>query len=95
MPPITHGQNDVQTILRGTLYPMLYAPDTITILHLNTNNAFFLSFFFFSFFFQVLFFFSPRAFGSTLHIQARVDTSYGKVRGNVGHDNIAAILESP
>lgn len=27
MPPITHGQNDVQTILRGTLYPMLYAPD--------------------------------------------------------------------
>lgn len=94
MPPITHGQNDVQTILRGTLYPMLYAPDTITILHLNTNNAFF---FFLAFFisFLVLFFFSPRAFGSTLHIQARVDTSYGKVRGNVGHDNTAAILESP
>lgn len=79
MPPITHGQNDVQTILRGTLYPMLYAPDTIIILHLNTNNAFFslfLLFFFVKFFF---FLFNPRAFSSTLHIQARVDTSYGKV----------------
>lgn len=61
MPPITHGQNDVQTILRGTLYPMLYAPDTITILHLNTNNAFFFlsffRFFFLGFVFYLFFFF--------------------------------------
>lgn len=91
MPPITHGQNDVQTILRGTLYPMLYAPDTITILHLNTNNAFF-----FSLSFVLFFSFSlARAHSIRLCIYKRVDTSHGKVRGNVGHDNTAAILESP
>lgn len=58
----------------------------ITILHLNTNNAFFsLSFFSFIYYF---FFFSPRVGFTPSRIQARVDTSpsiYGQIRGNVGH----------
>ena len=43
MPPIAHGQNDVQTILRGTPVPHALRPYDTIILHLNTNNVCFYS----------------------------------------------------
>lgn len=103
----THGQNDVQTLLRGTLYPMLYAPDTITILHLNTNNAFFSFLFCFSHIsFSFIFFILARVFDSPsrVHTEARARARRHVTGYRVAikymyvitlDDNAAAILESP